>query len=49
MLSLIHISEGVYCYDLRGSDYDPGDPVCVEERVVVNHAGSVLLLSLIHI
>lgn len=38
-----NLPEGVYCYDLRGSDYDPGDPVCVEERVVVNHAGSVLL------
>ena len=37
-----NLPEGVYCYDLRGSDYDPGDPVCVEERVVVN-------LSLIHI
>ena len=38
-----NLPEGVYCYDLRGSDYDPGDPVCVEERVVVNHVGSVLL------
>lgn len=38
-----NLPEGVYCYDLRGSDYDPGDLVCVEERVVVNHAGSVLL------
>ena len=38
-----NLPEGVYCYDLRGSDYDPGDPVCVEERVVVNHSGSVLL------
>ena len=38
-----NLPEGVYCYDLRGSDYDPGDSVCVEERVVVNHAGSVLL------
>ena len=38
-----NLPEGVYCYDLRGSDYDPGDPVCVEEQVVVNHAGSVLL------
>ena len=37
------LPDGVYCYDLRGSDDDPGDPVCVEERVVVNHAGSVLL------
>ena len=38
-----NLPEGIYCYDLRGSDYDPGDPVCVEERVVVNHAGSVLM------
>ena len=38
-----NLPEDVYCYDLRGSDYDPGEPVCVEERVVVNHAGSVLL------
>ena len=38
-----NLPEGVYCYDLRGSDYDPGEPVCVEEQVVVNHAGSVLL------
>ena len=38
-----NLPEGVYCYDLRGSDYDPGDPVCVEERVVVKHAGSVLM------
>ena len=37
------LPDGVYCYDLRGSDDDPRDPVCVEERVVVNHAGSVLL------
>lgn len=38
-----NLPEGVYCYDLCGSDYDPGEPVCVEEQVVVNHAGSVLL------
>ena len=38
-----NLPEDVYCYDLRGSDYDPGEPVCVEEQVVVNHAGSVLL------
>ena len=37
-----NLPEGVYCYDLRGSDYDPGEPVCVEERVVVNHAGSAV-------
>ena len=36
------IPEGLYRYDLRGSDYDPGEPVTVEDYVVVNHAGSVL-------
>ena len=40
-----NLPEGVYCYDLCGSDYDPGEPVCVEEQVVVNHAGSVLLIE----
>ena len=39
------LPEGVYCYDLRGSDEDPGSPICVEERVVVNHAGSVILTA----
>ena len=39
------LPEGVYCYDLRGSDDDPGSPICVEERVVVNHAGSVILTA----
>ena len=37
------LPDGLYAYDLRGSDYDPGDPIAVEERVVVNHAGSVIL------
>ena len=36
------IPEGLYRYDLRGSDYDPGMPVTVENNVVVNHAGSIL-------
>ena len=39
------LPEGVYCYDLRGSDEDPGDPVSVENQVVVNHAGSVILVT----
>ena len=39
------LPEGVYCYDLRGSDDDLGSPICVEERVVVNHAGSVILTA----
>lgn len=36
------VPEGWYAYDLRGSDYDPGEPVTVEPNVVVNHAGTVL-------
>ena len=44
-ISLDDLPEGVYCYDLRGSDDDPGSPICVEERVVVNHAGSVILTA----
>ena len=44
-ISRDNLPEGVYCYDLRGSDDDPGSPICVEERVVVNHAGSVILTA----
>ena len=44
-VSRADLPEGVYCYDLRGSDEDPGSPICVEERVVVNHAGSVILTA----
>jgi len=36
------IPEGMYVYDLRGSDYDPGQPITVENHVTVNHAGSVI-------
>lgn len=36
------IPNGLYRYDLRGSDYDPGMPVAVENHVVVNHAGSLI-------
>lgn len=36
------VPEGWHCYDLRGSDFDPGHPSTLEDTVVVNHAGSVL-------
>lgn len=36
------LPEGLYCYDLRGSDDDPGMPVTIQEHVVVNHAASVI-------
>ncbi len=34
---------GWYCYDIRGSDDAPGALCYMEENVVVNHAGSVLM------
>ena len=39
------VPEGLYRYDLRGSDYDPGQPITVEKTVVVNHAASVLMVE----
>lgn len=36
------IPEGMYVYDLRGSDDDPGNPITVENHVTVNHAGSII-------
>jgi len=36
------VPEGWFCYDLRGSDDDPGQPVTLEILVVVNHAGTIL-------
>ena len=37
------VPKGWYCYDMRGSDDDPGELCYMEENVVVNHAGSVLM------
>lgn len=39
------LPEGVYAYDLRGSDYDPGCPMYIEDHVRVNHAGTILTLE----
>ena len=36
------LPEGLYVYDLRGSDDDPGLPVTLESHVTVNHAASVI-------
>lgn len=41
-VSATDVPEGMFIYDLRGSDDDPGMPVAVENHVVVNHAGSVI-------
>ena len=32
------VPKGWYCYDIRGSDDDPGELCYMEENVVVNHA-----------
>jgi len=37
------LPEGLFCYDLRGSDDDPGQPATIEESVTVNHAGSLIM------
>ena len=39
---LADLPDGLYRYDLRGSDYDPGMPVTVEPNVAVNHAGAII-------
>src|SRR5574344_137550 len=36
------VPDGWFCYELRGSDYDPGRPVTIAPHVVVNHSGSIL-------
>lgn len=36
------IPDGLFRYDLRGSDDDPGDPIAVERNVMVNHAASII-------
>ena len=36
------VPDGWHCYDVRGSDHDPGRPTTLEARVVVNHAGTIL-------
>ena len=41
-ISLNDLPDGLYRYDLRGSDDDPGMPVTVEQNVAVNHAGAII-------
>lgn len=36
------LPDGIYRYELRGADYDPGHPLMVENHVSVNHAGTIL-------
>lgn len=41
-LTAADVPEGMYVYDLRGSDDDPGQPITVESHVTVNYAGSII-------
>ena len=43
------LPNGWFCYDLRGSDDDPGEPVTLEYKVNVNYAGTILSPALIKI
>ena len=36
------VPEGLFCYDVRGSDNDPGELCTIENHVLVNHAGTVI-------
>ena len=36
------VPAGWHCYDLRGSDQNPGKAVTLEDRVSFNHAGTIL-------
>ena len=37
------VPKGWYCYDFRGTGDDPGELRFIEESVVVNHSGSILM------
>ena len=36
------IPDGLFCYDVRGSDEDPGALCVIEPSVLVNHSGTVI-------
>ena len=37
------VPQELYCYDLRGSDNDPGIPISLERSVAINHAGCIII------
>lgn len=41
-VDLASLPEGIYRYELRGADYDPGYPLTIEKNVTVNHAATIL-------
>ena len=36
------VPNGLFCYDVRGSDVDPGDLCVIENNVLVNHSGTII-------
>ena len=36
------VPDGLFCYDVRGSDDDPGSLCVIEPSVFVNHAGTII-------
>ena len=36
------VPDGLFCYDVRGSDDDPGALCVIEPLVLVNHSGTVI-------
>ena len=48
LFSNLHIDKntvpnGMYCYDLQGSGNDAGKPITLENSVLVNHTGCILI------
>lgn len=41
-IDAVTIPDGLFRYELRGSDDDPGIPAAVELKVTVNHAGTII-------
>ena len=48
-VSAAEIPPGLFRYDLRGSDDDPGEPATVEKYARVNHAGTLIAVKPIEI
>ena len=36
------VPEGLFCYDVRGSDVDPGHLCVIENSALVNHSGTII-------
>ncbi|NCB92427.1 MAG: DUF3849 domain-containing protein [Clostridia bacterium] len=43
------LPDGIFRYELRGSDFDSGYPIAVEGDVLVNHAGTILSAVPLHL